>query len=466
MNRHSGIVLATLSLALSAGSAHAHFLFARILPPAEGGRFVEVYFSELAEAGDPRFIAKVAHTQLWLQASPGKLEPLRIHKEDDRLRAYLPWRAQGRKPPNANEAIMVVGVCPYGVLAREKQTPFLLRHFPKALAGKPEELNRLPVHGKLPLEVAATFDGGVVHLTALKDGKPLPGAEFITVDRQLNNEKLTAAADGKATWKPGGRGVYSIYTRDTRKEAGNFNGKKYEEIRDFATVAFTWPLHREDADPAAVALFEDAVAARAQWQDFPGFTAHIAGNLEGRPFDGTITVNASGQVQYADSDSNREESVQGWIEEQMASIVLHRRARAKDQDKARPILRCADDDEAHPLGRLLTFDGGKFASSYRVKDRQIMVVNRHLGKTNMTITVLDNDKNAEGRYLPRSYTVHYWDAADGRLLRTETVQTRWQRVGPLDLPTSHLVTTTSEAGLSTRRFELSKHELAKASGGR
>jgi hypothetical protein len=456
MNRISAIVLTSLSLAMSAPSARAHFLFARILPPAEGGRFVEVYFSELAEAGDPRFIAKVAHTQLWLQAAPGKLEPLMLHKADDRLRGYLP----------ANGSIMVVGVCPYGVLGRDKQTPFLLRHFPKALAGRPEELNRLPVHGKLALEVAATFDGDVVHLTALKDGKPVPGAEFITVDRKLNNEKIVAGADGKATWKPTGRGVYSIYTRDTRKLAGDFNGKKYEEIRDFATVAFTWPLYRADADAAAVTLFEDAVAARAQWQDFPGFRAHIVGNLDGRPFDGTITVDASGQVQYDDRDANRAEAVQGWIEEQLSSIVLHRRARAKDQDKARPVLRFADDDEAHPLGRLLTFDGGKFASSYRVKDRQIMVVNRRLDKTNMTITVLDNDKNAEGRCLPRSYTVHYWDAADGRLERTETVQTRWQRVGALDLPASHLVTATSAAGPSTRRFELSKHEVTKASGGR
>ena len=40
--------------------ASAHFLFVRICPPAEGGRAVEAYFSELAAAGDPRFIDKVA----------------------------------------------------------------------------------------------------------------------------------------------------------------------------------------------------------------------------------------------------------------------------------------------------------------------------------------------------------------------------------------------------------------------
>ena len=52
------------------GRAEAHFLFVRVLPPAEGGRSAEVYFSELAEAGDPRFVERIAHTQLWLQATP------------------------------------------------------------------------------------------------------------------------------------------------------------------------------------------------------------------------------------------------------------------------------------------------------------------------------------------------------------------------------------------------------------
>ncbi len=40
---------------------------------------------------------------------------------------------------------------------------------------------------------------------------------------------------------------------------------------------------------------------------------------------------------------------------------------------------------------------GRFASSYRVKDGQIMVVNRHLGAQDMTITVLDNERNPRRR---------------------------------------------------------------------
>src|SRR5262249_24010051 len=140
------IMLTGLGWALGQGRVEAHFLFVRITPHAEGGRAAEVYFSELAEAGDPRFIHRVAHTQLWMQRTPGSFEALKVHEAPDRLRAWLP----------VSGSIMVVGECRYGVLGRSNQTKFLLRHFPKALAGNPDELNRLKPYGKLPLEIVAT----------------------------------------------------------------------------------------------------------------------------------------------------------------------------------------------------------------------------------------------------------------------------------------------------------------------
>jgi hypothetical protein len=450
------ILLLVLGIgALQMSPAQAHFLFIRILPPAEGGRAAEVYFSELAEAGDPRFINKIAKTELWLQQTPGQFRILRVHKAADRLRAWVPEEG----------AVVVVGRCVYGVLARPKQTPFLLRHFPKALAGSPTELNKMQAHGKLPLEVVAAFADDGVRLTALKDGKPVPRAQFITVDARLNNTQLTADEDGRAMWRPPAAGVYSVYTRDTRKEVGETGGKKYEEIRDFATVAFTWPLERTDADPAAVALFEEAVAARAQWRDFPGFGARITGDLDGRRFGGTVTIDAKGEVTFSDDDPSRTEAVSGWVEAQLDSLILHRLPRPSSPGRPKPVLRFAETRDDHPLGRLLIFEGGRFASSYRIRDKQILVVNRHFGKENLTITALENEHNAEGLFLPRGYIVHYWESGTGRLLRAETVRDRWRRVGSWDLPAAHEVTTATDAGLSVRRFTLSKHELPRKKSG-
>ena len=92
---------------------------------------------------------------------------------------------------------------------------------------------------------------------------------------------------------------------------------------------------------------------------------------------------------------------------------------------------------------------------------QISVVNRHMGRQTMTITVLDNTPNAEGKFLPRTYQVQYWDAATGRLDRVETVQDRWARVGRWDLPAGHTVATTTDAGLSVRSVTLTGHKTGK-----
>jgi hypothetical protein len=57
--------------------------------------------------------------------------------------------------------------------------------------------------------------------------------------------------------------------------------------------------------------------------------------------------------------------------------------------------------------------------------------------------------------------VQYWQAGTGRLLRTETVQDRWRRVGPWDLPAANAVTTATDAGLSVRSFTLAEHQLLR-----
>ena len=429
---------------ITTNQALAHYLFVRILPPAEGGRAAEVYFSEKADAGDPRYIDKVAPTKLWLQAEPGSFQALDVTKGRDRLRAHLPISGN----------VAVIGQLDYGVLARPGQVPFLLLHHPKAVAGAPDAINKLQPRAETRLEIMPKFSGDHVELTVLRDGQPLPDATINSVDVNLVGDEFKTDAAGKATYTPPSTGVYSVYTQYVDKTPGDKDGKHYDEIREFATLAFNWPLERSDADPAAVKLFEEALGARAKWNDFPGFTAEVSGDIDGRPIEGAVTVAADGSVTIDAGD----EPVADWVREQLQSITMHRAANS-NAPSGLAVLRFADDDEDHPLGRLLEFDGGQFASSYRIRDRQILVVNRNFGEQDMTITVLDNDRTADDHYLPRSYSVQYWDAASGKLDRTESVQDRWQRVGDFDLPQSHTVSTAAAGGLSVRSFTLSKHKL-------
>jgi len=432
--------------ALCVSPASAHFLFIRILPPAEGGRAAEVYFSERAEAGDPRFIEKVAATRLWIQESPGKFRELPSQKAADRLRAHLPIAG----------SMAVIGVWDYGVLARPMQKPFLLRHYPKAVTGIPGEVAKFQPRPEIPLEIVPSFERDRVVFSVLRKGKPLPKAAFDTVDLNLAGEKIEADAAGRAEFKPEGPGTYSIYTQFVDATPGEHQGKHYEEVREFATLSFTWPLARTGSDPEAVKLFQEALATRATWKKFPGFSAKLKGTVDDRAFDGSINVTSDGSVTL----ETDQEVVDDWVRGQLESITMHRIANDSSASEA-PVLRFADEQTDHPLGRLLEFEGGQFASSYRVRDGQITVVNRNFGGRSMTITTLENTKTPEGRYLPHSYTVQYWDEPSGKLSQTETVQDRWQRVGALDLPMTKRVMISTDSGFAVREFTLSDWKLGE-----
>ncbi|MGP0064472.1 MAG: DUF3386 family protein [Isosphaeraceae bacterium] len=456
-----GAMVAILVVIGSAAEARAHFLFIRIGTQAEAGRSAEVYFSEQAEAGDPRFIPKIAHTRLWVQATPGEFRELAVHPGTDRLRAALP----------SDRSLVVVGECQYGVIARPKETAFLLRHYPKALAGVADELNRMKPRREIPFEIRSTFedDGrdkgggtgshGAIRLQVLRDGRPVPDAVFTAIDSSLTEATVKAGPDGSAVWTPPAAGRYSIYTRETLKQKGSLDGKPYDEIREFATLALAWPLEHCEGDAAADALFSEAVAHRAAWRDLPDFTAEMKGWLDGRPFAGTVTVEADGSVAIKTDDP----AAEPWLQDQLDSMVMHRQAPpAATAEKSGPKFRLVDEPEGHPLGKLIAVQGGQMASSYRIQDRQIRVVNRRMGKRNMTITVLENETNPEGQFLPHSYVVHYWDAATGKLQSTETIQERWQRVGSWDLPALHSVMTASDGGLSIRSVRFSQLRLLGA----
>ena len=440
MSKHRLITALLLVTTLITAQAQAHFLFIRIGPHAEAGRGVEVFFSVRAEAGDPLFVPKIAHTRLWMQETPGKFQPMEVRQATDRLRAFLPSRG----------AVSVVGECEYGVLQRD--VAFLLQYYPKAIAGDAKKINSMQARPSIPLEIMPRIDGKKITFTVLHQGKPLPNTKLTTVDDDLVNEELTTDKSGQVTWSPEPGGHYCVYTSHTLKEAGKKDDRSYQEIRRFATVAFHWPLVRNGADPEAVAMFQKAIAARAAWKSFPGFTASIEGNVDGRFFTGKVQIDQEGSVEM----KLDEETASEWVESQLGSIVLHRMASSGGPP---PVLRFADQDVANPLGRLLTFVGGTFASSYRVKDNQIMVVNRNIGKQNFTITVLDNTRNQDNQFLPRSYVVRYWDAKTGKLNRTQTVLNRWHRVGTLDLPAELVQISSSAAGLTTRSFQLSNHKL-------
>lgn len=219
----------TLGLLLTLHStAFAHFLFIQVGGEANGQRRIEVLFGLATEEGDPQFLDNIADTELWLRSPDGKKTPIRLKKDFDRLVGTAPSR----------EAMVIEGRCEYGVVRRQ----FLLRYYPRTLAGDPVALNRIGSSGELPLEVAAQFTGDQLVLTALAHGKPLPGEPIYVVDAELNSAELPTDEHGRATWKPPAPGAYTIYLGRETNQAGELGGERYDSIREFGTLGIVWPF--------------------------------------------------------------------------------------------------------------------------------------------------------------------------------------------------------------------------------
>jgi hypothetical protein len=207
-------------------------------------------------------------------------------------------------------------------------------------------------------------------------------------------------------------------------------------------------------DAAATKLLADARAARAEWENFPGFKADLEVNLEGKVSKGTLTVSDKGDVSLK---LDAGEDVIKWTKRQLSSVVGHRMS---DGGGGSPTP-CGfpDDNAVHPLGRTVQVLNDEFHSSYRIRDRQVIVVNRTGGEVRFTITVMENQVNEEKKFLPVSYVVNTWDGKTGVLKSSDTFHHTWKRVGKFDLPeTVNLVTATS-GKLEARSLRLSNLQL-------
>ena len=225
-----------------------------------------------------------------------------------------------------------------------------------------------------------------------------------------------------------------------------------------APALFAGDKDAKPADPAATKLLADARAARAVWKRFPGFTAEVEVNIDGQATKGRVTVDPTGDVTLQLPDAAAER----WAKGTLASVVGHRLDDGGGADTP-----CAFEDDVsdHPLGRAVRVLSDEFHSSYRIRDRQVIVVNRDMKDARFSITVMENEVNKEGEFLPDCFVVNTWDVKTNALAGSETHRQTWKRVGAFDLPESILVVAAKDNGKQeARSLKLSNLQLAPATG--
>jgi hypothetical protein len=444
--------------------ARAHFVW--IVPDPAGALVV---FSDTLQPDAKVPVTKIAATEVFAIGAGGKTQQLKATLGKDAYRVDAP----GEVRPSVLGA-----VCHYGVVQKGKAEPYLLVYCARALVGgtpqsSPGEFWQ-PA-GRLPLNVVLIE--GQSKARVLWQGKPLADAEVTVlapgtkepVESKTDKDGIAALPMSRAA------GLYAIRARHVEAKNGEQGGKKYKEVRYYSTLTFpVRAANGEDrapgsappkADPEATRLLREARAARVNWEKFPGFSADLEYNHNGKVVRGRVEVSAEGKVKVDLPDDEAKK----WVYGQLRSVVAHRMDNSADLSTP-----CAfiDDNTQHPLGRAVRVLNDELHSSYRIRDRQIIEVNRQMKDSRFTITVLHNYVSAEKKYLPASYVVNTWAATakgDEMLRSSAAFHQTWHRVGAFDLPETLLVVTATGAAqtgatprtLDSHSLRLANHKLAK-----
>ncbi|AMV29733.1 Nickel uptake substrate-specific transmembrane region [Gemmata sp. SH-PL17] len=215
---HRMIGAAIVGLVAAAG-AHAHFPF--IVPDAKG-ETAKVVFSDNLEPDTAVNIEKLADTKLTLRDAAGKDAPVEWKKEDGFYAVNVPGSGDR----------VLFGVTDYGVLQKGDAKPFKLTYFPKAVLGTAAAK---PLGEKIALEVVAEGKAGALRFQVLAAGKPLANSEVTVMLPAGGKKAVTTDKDGYTpVFDAAGR--YGVYAKQVEAKAGEHAGKKYDEVRNYATL--------------------------------------------------------------------------------------------------------------------------------------------------------------------------------------------------------------------------------------
>jgi hypothetical protein len=207
-----------------AGVSHAHFPF--LVPDGpSSGKAVFADGPKPDAGGVP--VDRIANTKVVvLQDGKGVSVPLTLDKAANCYTFQVP----GSGPRIA------LGTTDYGVVQRGESKPFLLRYYSKAVFGDVPAPDKATAGPNAPLELVPVLDAGKLRFKALAAGKPLARAEVTVVGAGDAKGKVVPTDDAGLTPGFAAGGTFAAHVRLVEAKAGEHGGKKYDEVRHYATL--------------------------------------------------------------------------------------------------------------------------------------------------------------------------------------------------------------------------------------
>ncbi len=224
MNHYRLAITVALLLVLPA-PARAHFLWL----VQSNDNTVALYFSETAEPGDPDLLERIKNPIAWRMSPTNATQKLTLQRQGDVASAAFSSK-------RAEDSVFVLRH-DYGVLERGGEA-FVLRYYAKtgpALGNK--TWAQLDGSKHVDLDVIPKRTKRGLQLRVLWHGQPLSGAQVKISAPGLQEVEKETNKEGLASIPISTDGTYSIRARHIEQKKGSSNGKQFNAIRHYATLA-------------------------------------------------------------------------------------------------------------------------------------------------------------------------------------------------------------------------------------
>lgn len=408
MKRH---LLRTQFMAATAALAalsQAHFIWG-VYDPANPGRVTFDLVEEPGEKSLPQLKPNFENLKAWCDGKPISLTY---------QQTSLAGTTSAPQP--------AYGVLDYGVLAREGD-PFLLTYYAKAARNFDEAATKVGTG----MEVIATRHGENIMAVVLLNGEPAVDAQaFIHGPNGLLVDSTDE--EGRLEFTQPMHGTLGIRVRVIEEKEGEQNGTAYSESRSYATLSV--PLDAYGIPTGRLEAKEMLRRASSMRCNMPENLRAIEGFFSLRSSAGSAEGTFSWSPLTSDVDvSGLPEEDTAWAGAQIRSLFTHRQARPFEEGDGKYEIKL---DEWNPvLGHLVSLDD-TFKSAYRVRDNQVVQVNRVMGGERLLINIIENIRTRDGKVLPKHFNVVYHDGETGAILRTQNFYDEYREVEGTWLPVS------------------------------
>ncbi|NJL81165.1 MAG: DUF3386 domain-containing protein [Richelia sp. RM2_1_2] len=209
------------------------------------------------------------------------------------------------------------------------------------------------------------------------------------------------------------------------------------------------------AQTSAREILKAAYDNRYTWDNnFPGYTADVTYKYEDKEFKGKVRVNPNLKAEVFDIE---DEQAKEAINNQLWEIAIHRiRREFEDSHKDNTF----SEGETDESGAVEVLVGGKASGDkYKIRDREVVLVHRHIHGVVVTINTESTHDTGEG-YLAHRYDSVYHDPTTGEQKGGKSdFEDKYEKVGDYSILNERIITTEVEGKPVTMQFIFSNIQM-------